>query len=216
MNSFTMPFNWFDFVLVTVLIVGLFRGRKRGMSEELLDLLKWLTIVVVGSLLYKPAGEMLASNSDVSLLTAYVGAYLGILILVHLLFTAIKRAVGEKLVGSDLFGRSEYYLGMVAGSIRFTCGLLVALALFHAKYVSPEKLASQKKVQQDNFGDISFPTFASMQYDVFYNSLAGPIIREHLREQLIAATPSDARLGRQESLRNRRERELDEVFGSKR
>ena len=45
MNLDKLPFNWFDFVLVVVLVVGVFRGRKHGMSEELLPLLKWLAIL---------------------------------------------------------------------------------------------------------------------------------------------------------------------------
>ena len=45
-----MPFNWFDFVVLIVLGIGVFRGRQRGMSEELLGLFEWLTIVVVSAL----------------------------------------------------------------------------------------------------------------------------------------------------------------------
>ena len=40
-----LPINLFDLVVIAVLAVGIFRGRKHGMSEELLSLLKWLAIL---------------------------------------------------------------------------------------------------------------------------------------------------------------------------
>ena len=42
-----LPVNWFDGVVAGMLIIGLFRGRKHGMSKELLPLLKWVSLVVV-------------------------------------------------------------------------------------------------------------------------------------------------------------------------
>ena len=45
LKNFTL--SWFDLVALAVLVVGLFRGRKRGMSEELLDVFQWLLIVVI-------------------------------------------------------------------------------------------------------------------------------------------------------------------------
>jgi hypothetical protein len=35
-------FNWFDVALVLVLAFGFWRGRKRGMTKELLPTLQWL------------------------------------------------------------------------------------------------------------------------------------------------------------------------------
>ena len=40
-----MSFNWFDMVVVVVLGFGLFRGRRNGMSKELIPLLEWLVLV---------------------------------------------------------------------------------------------------------------------------------------------------------------------------
>src|SRR5262249_9384911 len=42
-----LPINAFDFTLVAVLIFGLWTGRKHGMSQELISVLKWVTILVV-------------------------------------------------------------------------------------------------------------------------------------------------------------------------
>ena len=41
-----LPINMFDLVVVLVLAAGIFRGRKNGMSEELLSLLKWVAILI--------------------------------------------------------------------------------------------------------------------------------------------------------------------------
>ena len=40
-----LPINFFDALLIVVLIAGINRGRKHGMSEELMSLLTWLTIL---------------------------------------------------------------------------------------------------------------------------------------------------------------------------
>ena len=48
-----LPINLFDFVLVAILVIGVLRGRKNGMSEELLSLLMWLTILFLGAIIYE-------------------------------------------------------------------------------------------------------------------------------------------------------------------
>ena len=55
-SVFTM--TWFDLLLAGLLIFGFLRGRKRGMSEELLDVFQWLTIIVVAAMLYEPVGKL--------------------------------------------------------------------------------------------------------------------------------------------------------------
>jgi len=40
-----MPFNWFDVFVVVLLGFGLFRGRRNGMSKELLPTLQWVVLV---------------------------------------------------------------------------------------------------------------------------------------------------------------------------
>ena len=57
MSSLTI--NWVDFVVVLLLGVGLWRGRKRGMSQELLDVIKWTLVVLVPGLLSWPLGTLL-------------------------------------------------------------------------------------------------------------------------------------------------------------
>jgi len=137
------PINLFDLAVVGLLVVGVLRGRKHGMSEELLGLLKWVTILVVCALVYEPLGKVFAGSSPFSLLSSYLMAYFAAGLVILVLFAGIKRALGGKLVGSDIFGAAEYYLGMGSGLVRFTCMLMAVLALLNARYFTPAEVQAR-------------------------------------------------------------------------
>src|ERR1035437_8493684 len=114
-----LPINFFDAVVIVVLLVGIAQGRKRGMSEELLSLIQWLAILFGCAAIYEPTGEMIRQLTGIfGRLSCYLLAYVGVGLLVVLVFAGIKRTLGGKLIGSDIFGRSEYYLGMASGLVR--------------------------------------------------------------------------------------------------
>ncbi len=186
MNLDKLPFNWFDFVLVVVLVVGVFRGRKHGMSEELLPLLKWLAILFVCAFTYEPVGKLMAGSFTP--LSCYVIAYIGVGLLVAAGFAGLKRALGGKLLGSDVFGGAEYYLGMGSGLVRVACMLLAALALLSARYFSPAEVEAMEKFQNDVYGSNFFPTLHTAQSMVFERSLVGPLIKNNLSFLLIKPT----------------------------
>src|SRR5260221_5679333 len=167
MKSASLAFNWFDILVLVVLLLGIIRGRKRGISEELLEVLQWLLIVVVAALLYLPLGNMLADFTHMTLLASYIVSYLLVAFSIKLIFSMIKRMVGEKLVQADTFGGMEYYLGMLAGALRFLCVLIVALAILNSKFISKAERLAEKKMQSDNFGTINFPTLATLHEVVF-------------------------------------------------
>ena len=121
MSLDNLPINAFDFVLVLALIAGVFRGRKHGMSEELLLLVKWLLILFGCAMIYEPAGKIVAQTGFFGLLGAYLLVYVAAGLVVLGMFALVKHSLGGKLLGSDIFGRSEYYLGMVSGFVRFAC-----------------------------------------------------------------------------------------------
>ena len=210
--SGNLPINWFDLLVLVILGVGFFVGKKRGMSEELLPLLQWLTIVVVSALAYRPLGALLAENTPLTLLLSYMLAYVFTAVLIKAIFSWVKKGVGEKLVGSDVFGRLEYYLGMLAGMVHFSCILLAALALLNARYISPDQLAQEARMQQDSFGSISFPTLGSLQQGVFVESVSGSAVKKHLEAQLIVPTAAGQKAPRGEPLNKRRERAVEEVL----
>ncbi len=187
-----LPFNFFDALLVAVLFSGIARGRKHGMSEEFLSLIQWLAILIVCGVTYEQGGKLIERFAPMlGPLTCYLFAYVGGALLILLVFAAIKRSLGGKLLGSDIFGRSEYYLGMASGLVRWTCILLAGLALLNARYFSPMEVRANQKFQDDVYGSDFFPTLQSVQSTVFEKSLTGPWIKQNLGFLLIKPTEPD-------------------------
>lgn len=190
MNLDNLPFNWFDIVLAAVLVMGLFRGRKRGMSEELMTVLLWVAIIITSSIAYQPIGDWLASVSLFSRLISYVAAYLVTAACVSVTFLLFKRAFHGKLVGSDAFGKAEYYLGMPAGMVRFGCVLLAVLALLNAPFYTQAEIQAYRDYQMKNYDNEFFPGLHTLQANVFEKSLTGPPIKKYLGFLLIKPTAS--------------------------
>jgi len=208
--------NGFDVLVLILLVVGMFRGRKRGMSEELLPLMKWLTVIVVGGMYYEPLGTLLSKVAGLSLLACYFITYLTLAVLIAASFGAIKRMVGEKLIGSDLFGRMEYYFGMVAGMLRFACMILFALALLNAYQVSKEEIDAYEKKQLKELGSSFFPSPGQIQYAILHKSLTGPFVRKYMEDFIIKQTAVGIKAGPdKETPAKKRERATDAAVGSK-
>jgi uncharacterized membrane protein required for colicin V production len=204
MNINALPFNWIDLAIVALIAVGVARGRKRGMSEELMDVLKWVVILFACSRLYEPLGGMLSQATVFSTLSCYVAVYAMVAMAIAIIFGAIRRRIGAKLVSSDVFGMGEYYMGMVAGGFRYMCIILVALAFLHARYYSPGELQAQARQQEKDFGSTFFPTFGTFQQSIFQGSFVGSQVQTFLGPLLIASTaPSEKGLQKTEAIRAR-------------
>ncbi len=200
MNLDKLPINVFDCVVLATLVVGLMRGRKHGMSEELMGLLKWLSVVIVCATVYEPAGQWFAQSSPFSLLASFLFVYTAGALLILSLFAFCKYRLGGKLVGSDIFGRAEYYLGMGSGVVRFSCMLLAALALLNARYFTPMEVRAMEAFQNDMYGSNYFPTWHTAQEVVFERSFSGAWIKEHLGFLLIKPTqPEDKEFHQKEA-----------------
>ena len=206
--------NWFDLAVVAAIGIGIFRGRSRGMSEEMLDLFKWLAIVVLAGLGYKSVARYLLELIPLNPVAADIFAYLAILALLQFVFGWIKRGLGDKPVGSDTFGNWEYYLGMIAGAVRFACYLLVCLALLNTAYLTPEQLSAQAKAQRRNFEDISFPTFGTLQHTIFTGSASGKFVKRYLGHELIVASTSAKKPSQANTVGQREERMINDVLGN--
>lgn len=209
--------SWVDFVVVGALGFGLWRGRKRGMSEELLDIMKWIVTVIAAGFLYQPIGQLLSQSTSVlSTLACYIGTYLALVLIIAIAFSYIRRAVGEKLSGSDAFGSAEYYLGMISGTFRYACILIVAFSFLNARAYSPEEIKASEKYQLDNFGSSFFLTLPDLQKEVFSQSVAGRTVREYLGFALIQPTaPGGKQLGGANNIAHARERSVYEVLDKK-
>ena len=186
-----LPVNAFDVTLLVVLVLGILRGRKHGMSEELMSLIKWLVVLIVCAFVYEPAGTWLAESSPFSLLASFLIVYVTLALLILGLFALVKHRLGGKLIGSDIFGRSEYYLGMGGGMVRFACVLLTLLAVLNARYFSPQEVRAMEAYQNDVYGKNYFPGWHTAQAVVFEDSVSGSWIKDHLGFLLIKATPPE-------------------------
>ena len=193
MSLSQLPLNLFDVVLLAVLTVGVLSGRRHGMSEELVNLLKWLAVLFGCALLYQPVGTWLAGSSPFSLLYSFIFVYAGFALLILALFGLFKHQFGGKLVGSDIFGRSEYYLGMGSGLVRCGCILLVGLAILNARNFSREEVLAMQRFQDDVYGSNYFPTWHTAQEIVFEKSIAGSWIKEHMGFFLIRPTRPESK-----------------------
>lgn len=181
----TLPINWFDVFVVIFLGVGAFVGRKRGMSQEVLPLFKWITLAVVCGFCYQPIAVEIANASIFNLLTASLVAYLGLALVIIGIFALVSRQLGGKIIGSDAFGTSEYYLGIFSGIIRFACILIFGLALLNARLFSDVEIAARQKYVQQNFDNDFFPALYQVQDNVFKESITGPVIHKNLDFLLI-------------------------------
>lgn len=203
-------FGLFDVFLIIMLGLGIWRGKVRGISEELLDFLQWLVIVVAAGFLYGLVGDLLV-KANLSRLWANILGYGLVVIVVVIIFGFITRAVGNKLVDSDFFGSWEYRFGMVAGAIRYLCIWIAILAVLHARHFDAATVAAQRKAQEADTGMVLVPSLGMINRMAFYDSFTGPYIRTYLAHQLITPVghvkpaPSENTIGKQQ------QRVLDDV-----
>jgi len=206
--------NVFDVILVIWLIVGLIRGRKHGMSEELMLLVQWVLIVVLCGHFYRPAGTFIHDTFySITPIWAYIISYLLIALGISTLISKLKRKTGEKLFGSDFFGKGEYYFGMLAGVLRFACMAFVLLALMNARIISKAERDETEKMQKKAFEDIRFPTYGTIQQTVLFESFSGKAAREYLMDYMIVSVLPSLPPPPRDNIGTREQRALDEVIG---
>lgn len=172
-----LPVGWFDLIVVAVLVTGALRGRKHGMSEELLPLIRWVTAIAFAGLLYKPLGLFIEQNSLLSKLASYITAYLGCLLFVFVGIAGLKRLIGGKPVSSEKFGKSEYYLGIGAGLVTVSCMLICALSFLNARKFTSKEIEDRHAYEKDVYGSSFFPTLSSVQTFVFKKSFTGRLLK---------------------------------------
>ena len=211
-----IPVSWVDFVTLLVLSVGIVRGRKRGLSEEILDLMKWLVILVGCAFFYHQLGEAMSQSPipGVAPLQFYVTAYLAIALFIWSLFGFIKKRFGQKLIESDVFGRLEFYGGMMAGAVRWTCMYFFVLSVLHAPFYSEADREQRRKEVEYNYGSDFFPSVCKIQDSVFLASLTGKGAVKYLDRFLMEQVTGDADpLRGENSMARRNERQIDAIMG---
>jgi uncharacterized membrane protein required for colicin V production len=204
--------SWFDFVTVAMVGLGIWVGRRRGMSGELLDLILWVAIVVLGALVAPGLGQWLSDVVTFSPATGYILAYLILAATLYVIAVMVRRWAGDKLVSGDLFGGLEYYLGMTAGVVHFLCILLAFLAVVHAPRITEDELNRKLKTQRDDLGEIYFPPFGQIQQSIFRDSITGRTVKQHLTIALLKPSGGH-KSGRTDNIYRARERLVDDAAG---
>jgi hypothetical protein len=189
-----LPFGWFDAVLAAMLGFGLFRGRKNGMTKEVLPMFHWLTNVLVCGLAYEMVGRLIHNLSGWTVLMCYLLGYFSLIFLVYLVFHTLNKIIQPRLTGSNFFGSGEYYLGMVSGMIRYACILFVALAVLNAPYYTAAEIKKEKDDAHEvygagmkDFGGGFFLAFhpSQIQEAVFQKAFTGKFIKQYAGVMLI-------------------------------
>ena len=189
-----LPVNWFDGVVAGMLIIGLFRGRKHGMSKEVLPLLKWVSLVVVCGLWYQMAAQLLVNTAQLSQVPSCIFGYLLLAFVIVLVFMVLNWLLVRRRAENNLFGGGEYYLGMLSGMIRFACMLLAGLALLNAPFYTAADITKHDAYVKRWFGGglysgDYFPSLYTIQEQVFAKSFTGPYIKDYLGPLLIETAP---------------------------
>jgi uncharacterized membrane protein required for colicin V production len=206
--------NSFDIVVLALLIWGLVRGRKFGMSGELLPLLQWAVIVVVGAYANDPLGRQLKAVLPLGLPACKALAYVGIAVVAVTATSLLKAKMGEKLVSKDLFGSGEFYLGMGAGMVHHALIIVAGLALLNAASYSKAQLDAATKKAEADFGSDFFGWAhpARIQRTAFRESIIGPQIRTHLGHLLVHSS-APPQVAATETRSQQTSRALNDIIG---
>jgi uncharacterized membrane protein required for colicin V production len=191
MNGSSWIPQWFDVVVIGAAALGVYRGRRHGISGELLPLLQWLSIFFMCGTFYEGAGLKLSHALHINPNVCFVIIYLLIAVLTVSLFGMVQRMVGNKLVSKDFFGDSEYYLGIAGGALHMIVIVMVGLSLLCASYVTEQELFSMQRFQRENFGGITFPTPNEMKYGALNYSVSGRLARRFVGGFFIDARPPE-------------------------
>lgn len=200
----------FDVLLLIAIGLGGWRGKVRGISEELLDFLQWLVTIVAAGFLYSLVGDLLV-QAKLPRLYANMGGYILVIIAISILFGFIKKSVGNKLVDSDFFGGWEYRLGMFAGAIRYLCIWIAILSLMNARYFDPAAVAAERKYQEKEVGMVLIPSWGMAQRMALYDSFTGPYLRQFLAHQLMTPVGLTHNAPNQNTIGKQQQRVLDDV-----
>ena len=191
-----LPVNWFDVALIVVIGFGLFRGRKNGMTKEIIPTFQWIAIVAAAGFGYNFLAQIYINSCGMGQHKAWAAflAYLTIALVIWLIFSGIQKVVKPRLEGSNAFGSSEYYLGMPCGMIRYLCITIFFLALIDARYYSSADIAAAKAYNERWYGGGMYsgnyiPDLHSVQEAIFKKSFTGPYIKQYIDVVLIDTGP---------------------------
>jgi uncharacterized membrane protein required for colicin V production len=189
-----LPVNGFDATVLIVLAFGIFRGRKNGMTKEIIPTIQWLIVIVAAGLAYGLLATIYNKSCGLNKLWSAILGYLTIALVIFFIFTLVKKALVPRLTGSNIFGGAEYYAGTLSGMIRYACMIIFALALLNARNYTAAELLQQKIYNERWYGGGIYsgdylPSLNNLQDTVFKQSFSGPYIKTYLGMLLIQTGP---------------------------
>jgi hypothetical protein len=110
------------------------------------------------------------------------------LVMMYVLLIFALRPI-ENRVKEDPFGNSEHRMTKMAGVLRFSVFLLIAMAWVSGRYVTEKDLADHKKFSEENLAGISFPVLSTIQRDIFNGSFSGRFSKKYLSRALLTPIP---------------------------
>ncbi len=125
-------YNAVDFVLLAILLTGLFTGWKRGLSGELAGLISAGAALFAGWYYYQPASEFLLEKTRLEGAAAPVAAFVGILAGAWLAMLLL-RLVLRHLMEFTFRGNIERIGGALAGLLKyafFASALILLLGMW--------------------------------------------------------------------------------------
>ena len=99
-----LTFNWFDLAVVLIIVFGLWRGRKHGMTKELLPASQWVVLVAAAGLGHPFLADWLMHADIVKSVfgknftgrpTVLISSYVIIALLVVIIFVVLRRRIME-------------------------------------------------------------------------------------------------------------------------
>jgi uncharacterized membrane protein required for colicin V production len=120
--------NPVDLSILGLLLYGLIRGARRGLSRELARLAGLAAILFAGWYFYRPLGEVLLKHSRLSESGAYTTAFL-LVLAAALVVVLLLRLALQRVLAFSFRGLLERGGGALAGGLQM---LIVGAALIYA------------------------------------------------------------------------------------
>lgn len=183
--SLIQGIHFLDILVLCVLLLGWRGGQNKGGNVMLPRFLKWLTALVLASLIH-PWVASIVLIFNVSEGLALVGSYVGILIMVWLGFVFVEEKLQILIKDSGVFGEMEDSGGALLGIMTHAILILIFMCLLHGDRTTDARAAKITEENRESFGEISIPTIWQWKRTVFNESGFGQLVETKLGSLLIS------------------------------
>jgi membrane protein required for colicin V production len=135
--AFVFGGNWYDIVVIAVLIYGIVAGVRNGLSGEIILVLGLLLMVALALSFYADVGEWLRRVTGLILEVANLVAFVSIAVIVYVVTIVVRKVVHRKLKQLKFAAVVENIGGGMAGSLRvlvIMAWLTVVLSLVRSPF----------------------------------------------------------------------------------